>query len=106
MKIKVIKKDYKEVLEIKRAKRKKPKKPNMFFRMLMRFIASFDLKKTHFTFEKVGMERLKKGENAIYLMNHSSFIDLEIVARTLYPKPFNIVTTTDAFIHFLKNYRF
>ena len=31
-------------------------------------------------------------------MNHSSFIDLEIVARMLYPKPFNIITTTDAFV--------
>ena len=98
MKIKVIEKDYNDVLAIRRTKRKKPKKPNMFFRMLMRFIASFDLKKTHFKYEKVGMERLAKGENALYLMNHSSFIDLEIIAETLYPKPFNIVTTTDAFI--------
>ena len=31
-------------------------------------------------------------------MNHSSFIDLSIVATLLYPKPFNIVTTTDGFI--------
>jgi hypothetical protein len=31
-------------------------------------------------------------------MNHSSFIDMEIVSTVLYPRPFNIVTTSDAFI--------
>jgi 1-acyl-sn-glycerol-3-phosphate acyltransferase len=64
----------------------------------MRIVASFDLKKTDFKFDKIGMERLAKGENALYLMNHSSFIDLEIVARMLFPKPFNIITTSDAFV--------
>ena len=31
-------------------------------------------------------------------MNHSSFIDLEIVATLMYPRSFNIVATTDSFI--------
>lgn len=98
MKIKIHNKDLDYVLSLPKEKHKRPIKPNMFFRLLMRAVASFDLRKTHFKFDKVGMERLGKGENALYLMNHSSFIDLEIVARMLFPKPFNIVTTSDAFV--------
>ena len=98
MKIKVIDKSYDDVLKIKRGKHKRPQKPNMFFRTLMRVVSAPDLHKTNFRFEKVGMEKLGKHEPAFYLMNHSSFIDLEIVARLLYPRPFNIITTSDAFV--------
>ena len=100
MKIKVIKRPYKEVIEEALATKhehKKPQKPNLFFRTLMRVISIPDMRATHFKCEKIGMEKVKKGEPAFILMNHSSFIDLEIVATALYPKPFNIVATTDAF---------
>lgn len=99
MKIKVTKRPYKQVIEEYKAnyKHQKPKKPNIFFRTLMRLISLPDLMATHFKCEKIGMDRLEKGEPAFYLMNHSSFIDLEIAATVLYPKPFNIVATTDAF---------
>lgn len=102
MKIKIIDKSYSEVMAEKREKHKRPIKPNMFFRLLMRLVSVPDLHKTHFKCKKIGMERLSKEENAFILMNHSSFIDLEIVARLLYPRPFNIITTTDAFVG--KNY--
>ena len=98
MKIKVIDKSYSDVMSQKHAKHKRPIKPNMFFRSLMRIVSAPDLHKTHFKCKKIGMERLSKKENAFYLMNHSSFIDLEIVAKILYPRPFNIITTTDAFV--------
>ena len=98
MKIKLIDKSYSEVMSLPREKHKKPKRPNMFFRTLMKLVSIPDIKKTRCSFESVGTERLKKGEPALYLMNHSSFIDLEIVATLLYPKPFNIVATTDGFV--------
>ncbi len=98
MKIKVIDKSYNEVMALKREKHKRPIKPSVFFRWLMKTVSLPDLSKTHFKYEKVGMEKLGKRERALYLMNHSSFIDLEIVAKILYPRPFNIVTTTDAFM--------
>ncbi len=98
MKIKLIEKTYDEVMALPKAKHKKPHRPDIFFRTLMRLVSIPDLKKTAFSFEKVGMEKLKKNEAALYLVNHSSFIDLEIVATVLYPRPFNIVTTTDGFI--------
>ena len=100
MKIKVINRPYKQVIEEYNAKKHshiKPKKPSLFFRTLMRLVSIPDLLATHFEFKKIGMERLGKKEPAFFLMNHSSFIDLEIAATVLYPKPFNIVATTDAF---------
>ena len=104
MKIKVENKKYADLLVKKeeiRAKHKKhqnPIKPNMFFRTLMRLVSIPDLVSTHFKLERKGMERLSKGQPTLVLMNHSSFIDLEIVARVMYPRPFNIVATTDGFI--------
>ena len=98
MKIKVVKKDYDEVIKIKKPRHIKPRKPSILFRTLLKMVSYPDLKKTNFKCEKIGMERLGKKENALYLMNHSSFIDMEIVSSVLYPRPFNIVTTSDAFI--------
>ncbi len=100
MKIKVTERPYKEVIEGYKSvkhEHKKPKRPNMFFRTLMRLVALPDILATKFTCEKVGTEKLGKDEFAFVLMNHSSFVDLEIVATALYPQPFNIVATTDAF---------
>ena len=100
MKIKVTKRPYRQVIDEHNAKKHvhvKPKKPNIFFRTLMRLVSIPDLLATHFKLEKIGMEKLGKKEPAFILMNHSSFIDLEIAATALYPKPFNIVATTDAF---------
>ncbi|MBE6644953.1 MAG: 1-acyl-sn-glycerol-3-phosphate acyltransferase [Ruminococcaceae bacterium] len=98
MKIKVIDKSYKEVVSKEHRKHKRPIKPNMFFRILMKLVSLPDMIKTKFKCEKIGMERLSCDESALYLMNHSSFIDLEVVASVMYPKPFNIVTSTDAFV--------
>ena len=101
MKIKVINKPYREVMaerDNNRKEHRKPIKPNIFFRTLMRLVSIPDLISTKFSYKKRGMERLGKKEPAFFLMNHSSFIDLEIAATVLYPRPFNIVATTDAFM--------
>ena len=57
-----------------------------------------DLLATRFTYKKIGIEKLQKNEPCLYLMNHSSFIDLKIVSHILYPRPFNIVCTSDGFV--------
>ena len=44
------------------------------------------------------MDKLGRKEPCLYLMNHSSFIDLKIVATILYPRRFNIVMTSDGFV--------
>ena len=100
MKIKVTKRPYRQVIDEYNSKKHthiKPKRPSIFFRTLMRLVSIPDLVATRFKFEEIGMDRIVKDEPAFYLMNHSSFIDLEIAATVLYPKPFNIVATTDAF---------
>ena len=101
MKIKAIKKSYNEVVEYynkQKSKHIKPKKPNIFFRTLMKIVSVPDICATKFKCKKIGMEKLGKKEPAFFFMNHSSFIDLEIVATALYPRPFNIITTADGFI--------
>ncbi len=98
MKIKTKRLSYNEVLALPKAKHKLPKKPNLFFRLLLRLVSLPDLLATRFKCRKVGMERLGKREPCLFLMNHSSFIDLEIAATVLFPRPFNIVCTTDGFI--------
>ena len=98
MKIKMIEKDYEEIMSIPRKKHKRPQNPSMLFRTLLKLVSLPDLLSTHFKCERVGMEKLGKREPALFLMNHSSFIDLEIAVSLLYPRSFNIITTSDAFI--------
>ena len=101
MKIKAKKRSYAELEAAYRSnpkKHKRPKRPSIFFRTLMKLVALPDMVATRFKCEKIGMEKLGRNEPAFFLMNHSSFIDLEITATALYPRAFNIVATTDAFI--------
>ncbi len=76
----------------------KPKKPNILFRTLLYIVSIPDLLATRFRCRRVGMDKLGKHEPCLYLMNHSSFIDLKIVSRILYPRAFNIVCTSDGFV--------
>ena len=98
MKIKVKQASYDEMLLKTRKKEKKPLRPNIFFRTLLKLVSLPDLIATRFHCNKIGMEKLGRRENALFLMNHSSFIDLEIAASVLYPRRFNIVCTTDGFV--------
>ena len=98
MKIKTIEKTYEEVLNLPKEKRLKPHKPGMFVRKLLKTLSAGELKQVHFTYQMIGMERLGAEEPCLILMNHSSFIDLKIAATVLYPRPLNIVCTSDGFV--------
>lgn len=98
MKIKVKKMDYDEVLKQPSSKKLPPRRPSILFRTLLKLLSSSDLKATNFTYTQTGMERWGKNEPALILMNHSSFIDLKIASTVLYPRPFNIVCTSDGFV--------
>ena len=98
MKIKIKEMPYDAVMALEPQKKFKPKKPNILFRTLLKIVSIPDLFATRFKCKKIGMERLGKKEPAFFLVNHSCFLDLEIVPSVLYPRPFNIVATTDAFI--------
>ena len=98
MKIKNRELEYETVLSLPREKHLPPKRPSIIFRALLKTLSIPELKATNFSLEKTGMERLGKNEPALFLMNHSSFIDLKIAASVLYPRPFNIVCTSDGFV--------
>ncbi|MBP3413715.1 MAG: 1-acyl-sn-glycerol-3-phosphate acyltransferase, partial [Clostridia bacterium] len=98
MKIKVKKKSYDKVIRLPKEEHRDPKKPGIFFRWLIKFLSIGDLKATKFTYKTYGMEKLGKKEPCLILMNHSSFIDLKIAETVMYPRPFNIVCTSDGFI--------
>ncbi|MBE6654381.1 MAG: hypothetical protein E7608_02840 [Ruminococcaceae bacterium] len=98
MKIKTAKLDYEKVLELPKKPRPKPKKPNILFRTLLKIVSTPDLLATRFKYRSIGMEKLGKSEPCLILMNHSSFIDLKIASSVLYPRPFNIVCTSDGFV--------
>ena len=98
MKIKVINKTYNEVVNIKPKKLKKPIKPNIFWRSLIKVISAVNLKFVHFKYNKEIQKQISKKEPSLFLMNHSSFIDLQIAEHILYPRVFNIVCTNDGFV--------
>lgn len=98
MNIKITKKSYEEVVALPKEAPFKPKKPNILFRTLLKLVSLPDLRATGFECKKIGMEKLAKKEPCLFLMNHSSFIDLEIAASILYPRHYNIIATTDGFV--------
>ena len=98
MKIKTKVMPYEQVMALPRPAHKKPLKPNLLLTSVVRVLAEFDLFPTKFSYTQHGMEDLPEKEPVLILMNHSSFIDLKIVSRIFYPKPYGIVCTSDGFI--------
>lgn len=98
MKTTFVTKKYEEVIAMPKAKHQNPWKQLRFFGWLLKVVSSFDLRATNFKYREIGMEKLGKKEPCLVLMNHSSFIDLEIVSTVLYPRRFNIVATSDSFM--------
>lgn len=89
---------YKELLKKPPEKKIKPSKPSKLLGGLIRLVSIPDLAATNFTYKKIDMDRLGEHEPCLILMNHSSFIDLKIANKLLYPRRYNIVTTSDGFI--------
>ena len=98
MKIKTKQLSYEEVMALPREKHRNPLKPLWLLQLVVRVMAIFDLLPTRFTYKTHGMEQIGKKEPCLILMNHSSFIDLKIVSRIFFPKPYGIVCTSDGFV--------
>ena len=97
MKVKCKNTSFDELVKKEKQPRKKPPYPWFIFRTLVRLLSVGELKKTNFTYELEGVEKLPKGPCFI-LMNHSSFIDPKMASKILYPKPYNIIVTADAML--------
>ena len=89
---------YEQVMALPARKLQKPVKPAMFWRWLIKTLAKSDLRATHFKCNYIGMDKLGKKEPCLVLMNHSCFMDLEIAETVLYPRPLNIICTSDGFV--------
>ncbi len=90
--------DYSAVMERTRPTRQKPKRPLLIWRILIRLLTVFGMLGTGFRLEKEGTEKIARDEPCLILMNHSCFLDMQIAYRALFPKPFCIVCTSDAFV--------
>ena len=97
MKTKLTEMTYEEVMNLPKEKHQNPIRPNILFRTLLKLVSLPDIIKSRFSCEYVGMEKLSKDQPCIILMNHSAFLDLEILSSVLYPRPINIIASNDAF---------
>ena len=98
MKIKTKDMDYEEVCSLPKLHHRKPVRPSRVLAALFRTLSKKELRAAKFTYEKVGMERLGRREPALFLMNHSCFLDLKMSAVMLKDRPYNIVCTSDGFV--------
>lgn len=89
---------YEKVMALPKFTVKEPIRQSWFLRKAIKMLGASDLKATSFTYTTKNMEGLKPNEPCLYLMNHSSFIDLKIAATLIDPKPFSIVCTSDGFV--------
>ncbi len=98
MKIKTKRLSYEKVTALPKDRHRKPLKPLFLLQLVVRVLAIFDLLPTKFTYETHGMDKIKKNEPCLILMNHSSFIDLKIASRIFFPRRYGIVCTSDGFV--------
>ena len=96
MKIRTIDKQYEEVLRLPKPEHIRPMKPSRALRMLVKTLSIPDLKAVGFSYTTKNMEKAGKGPWLI-LMNHSSFLDLEIASKMI-PMHYNIVCTSDGLV--------
>ena len=97
MKIKTKELSYDQVLSLPMYRAKPPRKPSFLLRTVVRAVSAADLRDASFSYTVE--DGLKPGERpCLILMNHSSFIDLEIVSKIFYPHPYGIVCTSDGFV--------
>jgi len=97
MKIKTRQKSFDAVMALPKGKHRQPRRPSLLLHTVIRVASIFDLLATRFCYTTEGMEKVGKSP-CLILMNHSSFIDLMIVSRIFYPKPYSIVCTSDGFV--------
>lgn len=97
MKIKTKTLSYDEVMKLPGFTHRPPRRPLALLRAAARIAGASDLKAVNFSYTTERMEELGEGPYLI-LMNHSSFIDLEIAAHMLRSAPYCIVCTTDTLV--------
>lgn len=98
MKIKVSEKTYEEASALIIKRHKRPSRQSPFFRWLMKVLSAGELKAVDFEYDEEGMDSLSPNAPCLFLMNHSSFTDLQIVSKLLANRRYHIVCTNDGFV--------
>ena len=98
MKIKVKEISYDKFLELPGYKHYNPKKRSFILASIIRLVSEFTMMNVKFKANYINMDKIDKKEPYLILMNHSSFIDMKIASKLLYPKKYNIVCTDDGFV--------
>ena len=96
MKIKTVKIPYDEAIAKEIPKHKKPRKPSFILRSVINLASTVELYKAHY--KCTGKLPPKSEGPCLVLMNHSSFIDLKIAHRIMFPRPVSVVCTYDALV--------
>ncbi len=98
MKISTKKMDFDRVMALAKPEHRNPKKTGLFWRTAIRGLSIIGMAGTKFEYETQRMELLEKDEPCLILMNHSCFLDMQIVSRILYPRDYCIIATSDSFV--------
>lgn len=98
MKIKVCDKSYTEVKSMTNGTHIRPIRQLAFWRKILKAVSAKELKDTGFTCEYGCMDGIGPKEPVLYLMNHSSFTDLQIASTVLADRHFHIVMTNDGMV--------
>ena len=101
MKTVVKRKSYQQVAAMPRPKHRRPMRPNILLRILIRLLVIPEMLSARFRCTTERMELLGN-EPCLILMNHSSFVDLEVAYRIFFPRPLSFVCTSDAFVGILR----
>lgn len=96
MKIKTQKASFDEVMAKPIYKHKRPRKPSFILRALINVLSFLELWRARY--KRTGSLPPKSEGPCLILMNHSSFIDLKIAHRIMFPRPVSVVCTYDALV--------
>ena len=97
MKIKVKNLSYSEVMALPRPSHKKPPRPFLSLKLLVKALSDLSLKGVTLRVSDE-VKSIDKNEPILYLMNHSSFVDLMIASKMIWPRDYHIVCTSDGFV--------
>lgn len=98
MKIKVKEISYEKFQELPPYKHSNPMKRSFLLASIIRIISGMTARSVKFKANYINIDKIDKKQPYLILMNHSSFIDMKIASKILYPKKYNIVCTDDGFV--------
>ena len=98
MKIKTKAMSYEQVMKQPPHEHQKPMKQLFLLRKLIWLLSSVNLFLLKFHYTSKNMDKLPKDQPCLILMNHSAFLDMQIIAKIFHNRPYQIVCTLDALV--------